>query len=52
MYKSHHYYTEGISSVFILNEYADLKAMIPENRRHVNFKATLTTFKIYSKQDH
>jgi len=41
------YFTEGSSSVFILNEFADLKAMIPESRRHITFKATLTTFKMY-----
>ena len=41
------YFTEGSSTVFILNEFADLKALIPEARRHITFKATLTSFKMY-----
>jgi hypothetical protein len=45
--KTKTYYTSGASSVFILNDFADLKALIPEARRHVTFKATLTTFKMY-----
>lgn len=45
--KTKPYYTSGASSVFILNNFADLKALIPEARRHITFKATLTTFKIY-----
>ena len=41
------YRTEGNTYTFLLNEFADLKELIPLKCRHIEYKAKLTLFKIF-----
>ncbi|TNV81227.1 hypothetical protein FGO68_gene2051 [Halteria grandinella] len=45
------YRIEGYSFTFIMNEFADLQEMIKLDRRHIEYKAKLTIFKVYNKAD-
>jgi len=42
------YRIEGYTFTFILNEFADLQEMIKLDKRHVEYKAKLTIFKVYN----
>lgn len=42
------YRVEGYTYTFILNEFADLQEMIKLEKKHVEYKAKLTIFKVYN----
>jgi hypothetical protein len=46
-HKVHEYMTIGMSWTYILNDFADLKALIPLDKRQIEFKVKLSD---YTKQ--